>query len=136
MFNFFKKQKAKPYNWKKEQTRLWGALVPATGQADTLQGELIRISGKLTDQAFRNGNMNWDADHERMWRFIGRHLDDPATFTNKEGALIREKIEEIIRDNETPDVAVMTVVTTLSTRRLSIGAWHTRHRFHTRKMRR
>jgi len=105
MFNFFKKQKAKPYSWKKEQTRLWGALVPAEGQADTLQGELIRIAGKLTDQAFRNGNMNWDAEHEQMWRFVGRHLDDPKTFSGKERALIKEKVEEIIRDNETPDLS-------------------------------
>ena len=95
----------KPYNWKKEQIRLWKALVPAEGQADTLQGELIRVAGKLTDQAFRNGNMNWDADHERMWRFVGRHLDDSATFTDQERALISEKIEEIIRDNEAPDLS-------------------------------
>jgi hypothetical protein len=64
----------KPYNWKKEQARLWATLFPADGQAETLQGELIRIAGKLTDQAFRNGNMNWDADHEKMWRFVGSHL--------------------------------------------------------------
>ena len=105
MFNIFKKTKPKPYNWKKELTRLWDSLVPADGQADTLQGELIRIAGKLTDQAFRNGNMNWDADHERMWRFIGYHLDDASTFTDAERALIREKIEEIIRDNEKPDLS-------------------------------
>jgi hypothetical protein len=105
VFNIFKKPKPKPYNWKKEQTRLWDMLVPADGQADTLQGELLRIAGKLTDQAFRNGNMNWDADHERMWRFVGRHLDDAATFTGAERGLIRGKIEEIIRDNEKPDLS-------------------------------
>jgi len=49
--------------------------------------------------------MNWDAEHEQMWRFVGRHLDDPATFSDKERALIKEKIEEIIRDNETPDLS-------------------------------
>ena len=105
MFNFFKKRKAKPYNWTEEHERLWAALVPDKGQADTLQGELIRIAGKLTDQAFRNGNMNWDADHERMWRYIGRHLDDPGTFSAEERVLIRDKIEEIIRDYDKPDVS-------------------------------
>jgi hypothetical protein len=39
MFNIFKKQKTKSYNWKKEQAQLWDALVPAVGQAETLQGE-------------------------------------------------------------------------------------------------
>lgn len=105
MFNIFKKQKVKPYSWKKEQARLWETLVPAHGQADTLQGEIIRIVGKLTDQAFRNGNMNWDAEHEQMWRFVGRHLDDRKTFSDGERALIKEKIEEIIRDNKTPAVS-------------------------------
>ena len=105
MFNIFKKRKTKAYDWKKEHARLWDALVPADGQADTLQGELVRVAGKLTDQAFRNGNMNWDTDHERLWRFLGRQLDDSATFTDGERALIREKIEEIIRDYETPDVS-------------------------------
>jgi len=106
MFNLFKKRtKEKPCNWKQEQTRLWNVFVPADGQADTLQGELIRIAGKLTGQAFRNGNMNWNADYEKMWRFVGRHLDEPATFTDDERGLIREKIEEIIRDHKTPDLS-------------------------------
>ena len=105
MFNIFKKQKPKHYSWKREHIRLWNTLVPPDGQANSLQGELIRIAGKLTDQAFRNGNMNWDADHERMWRFVGKHLDDPATFSDEERALIQEKIEEIIRNYETPDLS-------------------------------
>ncbi len=98
-------QKAKPYDWKKEQAKLWQALVPPSGQADTLQGELIRIAGKLTDQAFRNGNMNWDADHERMWRFVREKIAGDPIFEPKEQKLIREKIEEIIRDQECPDLS-------------------------------
>lgn len=95
----------RPYNWKKEHDRLWRALVPAQGQAATLQGELIRIAGKLTDQAYRNGNCNWDADHERMWRFVGERLDDPETYPDSERKLIRGKIREIIRDHDTPDLS-------------------------------
>src|SRR5688572_23131809 len=79
----------KPYSWTQEHKRLWKALVPAEGQADTLQGELIRIAGKLTDQAYRNGNMNWDDEHEKMWRFVGRHLDDPRVFTEQQRRDIR-----------------------------------------------
>ena len=105
MFGIFKRQKSKPYDWKQEHDRLWESLVPPEGQAETLQGELIRIAGKLTDQAFRNGNMNWDAEHVKMWRFVGKHLDDPEIFSAQERRLIREKIDEIIRDNQTPDVS-------------------------------
>jgi len=92
-------------SWQKEFSELWDALVPAEGQAETLQGELVRIAGKLTDQAYRNGNMNWDRDHERMWRFVGQRLDDPQTFSAVERALIRAKIEEIIRDYVSSDVS-------------------------------
>jgi hypothetical protein len=97
-------KKVKRYDWKKEHARLWTALVPEEGQADTLQGELIRIAGKLTDQAFRNGNMNWDADHERMWRFVGETISGDPTFEAQEKKRISEKIEEIIRDQECPNL--------------------------------
>ena len=114
MFNLFKKKpapvpvpesKPKTYKWPTEQARLWKTLVPAKGQAETLQGELIRIAGKLTDEAFRNGNMNWDDEMARMWRFVGRHLDDPATFTEAERTLICTKIDEIIRNYDSPDLS-------------------------------
>ena len=98
-------RRAKRYDWKKEHARLWKELVPPEGQADTLQGELIRIAGKLTDQAFRNGNMNWDADHERMWRFIGKKITDDSTFSAQDRELVHEKIEEIIRDEKYPNLS-------------------------------
>jgi hypothetical protein len=98
-------RKTKKIDWKAEHKRLWETLVPAGGQADTLQGELIRIAGKLTDQAYRNGNMNWDDEHERMWRFIAEKIGGDPIFSPGEQALIREKIEEIIRDQECPDLS-------------------------------
>jgi hypothetical protein len=68
-------------NWKAEHSELWARLVPGSGQAKTLQGELIRIAGKLTNQAYRNGNRDWDADYETMWRLLGQHLCDGSTFS-------------------------------------------------------
>jgi len=95
----------KPYNWKREHDRLWAALVPRSGEADTLQGELIRIEGKLTDEAYRNGNLNWRGDHERLWRFVGQYLDDPETFDEAQRHKIHEAINEIIRDHTNPDLS-------------------------------
>lgn len=95
----------RPYKWKQEHARLWQELVPSRGQADTLQGELVRIVGKLTDEAYRNGNGNWDEDSERMWRLVARQLDDPDTFSAEECHLIRQKVEEIIRDRDCPDLS-------------------------------
>ena len=101
--NLFRKRPS--YNWKKEQSRLWEELVPDQGQADTLQGELLRIAGKLTDQAYRNGNMNWDAEHELLWRFIGMKIGNDPMFSRADQRLINDKIEEIIRDEACPDLS-------------------------------
>ncbi|MBK1856602.1 hypothetical protein JO972_16680 [Verrucomicrobiaceae bacterium 5K15] len=101
--NFLRKRK--PYDWKREQQRLWEDLVPDSGQAESLQGELLRIACKLTDQAYRNGNMNWDDEHEIMWRFISEKIGSDVIFTQKEQCLIKEKVEEIIRDQECPDLS-------------------------------
>lgn len=97
--------RSRGYDWRREHERLWKALVPARGRAATLQGELVRIAGKLTDQAYRNGNVNWDNDHEVMWGFVGRCLNDPATFGDAERDEIRDAIDEIIREHDAPDVS-------------------------------
>jgi hypothetical protein len=95
----------KSYNWKKEQARLWDSLVPKSGRAATLQGELIRLAGKLTDEAYRNGNDNWEDDCAAMWRFVAEHLEDPETFSKEQLAGIRQAVETIIRDHDCPDVS-------------------------------
>lgn len=96
--------KRKRYDWKKEHARLWAALVPPNGQASSVQGEIIRVSGKLTDQAFRNGNMNWDDDHIRMWRYIEQVITSDACFSPSETSRIRRNINAIIRDYECPNL--------------------------------
>lgn len=91
--------------WWEEQPRLWKKLVPRSGQAATIQGELIRCTGKLTDEAYRNGNINWDSGYERLARFVGRSLDDPETFTPEELAGLRRAITQVIEDRDQPDVS-------------------------------
>jgi hypothetical protein len=97
--------KVEPYDWTEEHERLWDTLVPPQGQAPTVQGELVRIAGKLTDEAHRNGNRNWDRDCERLLAFIAATLDDPATFSPEERAEIRSRIDDIIRDHARPDLS-------------------------------
>ncbi|MFC9617913.1 hypothetical protein [Streptomyces sp. NPDC056938] len=63
-----------------EAGRIWRTYVPKRGQADTVQGELIRAVEKLRDEAVRNGNINWDDGFERLVLFLGRILNDPGVF--------------------------------------------------------
>ena len=54
---------------------IWRTYVPPSGQADTVQGELLRASEKLRDEAHRNGNINWDAGHEILGRYVLETLE-------------------------------------------------------------
>jgi hypothetical protein len=49
---------------------IWKKLVPARGACDTVQGELLRAIEKLSDEAQRNGNINFNTRHKNMAKFI------------------------------------------------------------------
>lgn len=53
-------------DWRDQHQELWELLVPTKGHAATVQGEVIRISGRIQDELYRNGGMNWDADYKKM----------------------------------------------------------------------
>lgn len=59
---------------------IWRIYVPKRGQANTVQGELVRAVEKLRDEAGRNGNINWDDGFERLVLFLQRTLSDPQVF--------------------------------------------------------
>jgi len=91
--------------WWDEQERLWKELVPSAGQAKTVQGELIRCAGKATDEAYRNGNMNWESGYEELAKYIGINLTKFSVFTQEENIKIEHAVEEIINNFETPDLS-------------------------------
>jgi hypothetical protein len=41
-------------------------LVPSQGPAATVQGEVIRISGRISNELEGNGGGNWDPNYKRM----------------------------------------------------------------------
>jgi hypothetical protein len=51
-------------DWEDRHDELWGLLVPSSGHADTVQGEVVRIAGRIHDELYRNGGINWDGDYE------------------------------------------------------------------------
>jgi|SRR5688500_7649265 len=91
--------------WWEEQPRLWAKLVPKSGQASTVQGEVIRCTGKMTDEAHRNGNINWESGYEQMVRFVADTLDDPETFTDEQRQKIRSSADSIIQNFDSPDLS-------------------------------
>lgn len=56
----------KATTWQKQHAELWNLLVPSSGPAKTIQGEVIRIAGRISDEWERNGGLNWDRDYAEM----------------------------------------------------------------------
>ena len=52
--------------WQKQYQELWDYLVPSMGACQTVQGEVIRISGRIADELMGTGGVNWDADYRLM----------------------------------------------------------------------
>lgn len=57
-----------------EARSLWRTSVPHSGQAATVQGELLRAVEKLRDEAQRNGNINWDGGYETLIAYLRDNL--------------------------------------------------------------
>ena len=49
-----------------QHDQLWELLVPSSGAAETVQGEVIRVSGRIHDELERNGGVNWNRDYRKM----------------------------------------------------------------------
>lgn len=72
---------AEATSWEERHQELWQLLVPSSGAAETVQGELIRISGKIDHELEGNGGVNWDADFKKMAdAFLGHiHTGKPLS---------------------------------------------------------
>ena len=60
--------------WQDQHEMLWDMLVPSNGCAATVQGEVIRISGRIAREINGNGGANWDADFRAMANAFVAHL--------------------------------------------------------------
>ncbi|WP_279119522.1 ankyrin repeat domain-containing protein [Fusobacterium varium] len=80
-------------NWLDQYKELWKLLVPKQGKALTVQGEVIRICGKLEHEILDNGRINWDNDFELMCKELRKYL---LTYGNLLSEEENQKIKNII----------------------------------------
>lgn len=88
-----------------ETHQLWKELVPKSGVASTLQGELIRAEGRLSGELFRNGMMNWDADYAGLLRLIGVTLESHSGFSERVRKGLSADIAEVERAGKMGEAA-------------------------------
>lgn len=60
--------------WPTQHQELWDSLVPSSGHASTVQGEVIRITGRVSHEILDNGGGNWDNNYRKMLDALIRHL--------------------------------------------------------------
>lgn len=89
---------------------LWDYLVPPNGQAQTAQGEAIRIAGRVNNEIMGNGGVNWDSDYQKMLRIFPEYLRLGNPLKNEDIAQV-EKIAILLqsgKDNENLTISLCT----------------------------
>ncbi len=74
-------------NLREQFDELWAKLVPESGKAQTVQGEMIRIAGKVSYEILNNGGLNWDGDYKKMVQALSGYV---SSFNSSENAPVDE----------------------------------------------
>lgn len=81
--------------WEDQHRELWEMLVPSSGAAATVQGEVIRISGRISDEIDRNGGANWDSDYRKMADAFLDHIGCAHPLPPAEREAARQAVAEV-----------------------------------------
>ncbi|MEP0519248.1 MAG: ankyrin repeat domain-containing protein [Hyphomicrobiales bacterium] len=72
-------------------------LVPPSGAADTVQGEVIRISGKIYRELNHHGGVNWGSDFRKMAKAFSLHIRSAKRLSTD----VCDEAERVIQEIET-----------------------------------
>ncbi|MCJ8311934.1 MAG: ankyrin repeat domain-containing protein [Saccharospirillaceae bacterium] len=115
----------KPENWTyKDIVELF---VPRSGLADSKQGELARVLGRLSHEYHNNGNINWDDSYVKLAGWLLQHLSDDSVFNAKQILQIEQDIEQIFNDAQTGRGAMSPEEPHYSRLKQNVVIWCKRH---------
>lgn len=80
--------------WEKQFEELWELLIPSSGNAKTIQGEVVRIAGRIRDEIYRNGGTNWNSDYKKMLDAFYSHIYSGNSLSIED----LEKVDPIIKE--------------------------------------
>jgi Ankyrin repeats (many copies) len=90
---------ARSVHWEDQHQELWELLVPSSGPAGTVQGEVVRIAGRIQDELERNGGGNWDFGYRRMADAFLVHIASGVPLADSVLAEARQIVAEVKRKN-------------------------------------
>ncbi|MDR2425037.1 MAG: hypothetical protein LBD59_09990, partial [Prevotellaceae bacterium] len=70
--------------WKKQFQEFWDAFVPDRGSAETVQGEVIRIVGKVGHEILDNGGINWNKDFSSMLQLLIKYFSEGISLSKED----------------------------------------------------
>ena len=79
----------------------WDSLVPSSGSATTVQGEVVRIAGRVNDELLRNAMGNWDKEYRKMLTAISGYLQQGNSLSENELAEVADIQKHILEDDGT-----------------------------------
>ena len=83
---------------KEEFQSFWDLLVPPKGKAETAQGEVIRIAGRIEYEFLDNGCINWDEDFKKMLDAFLRYVQLGNGFSGDDLSSA-ELLVHLLKDN-------------------------------------
>lgn len=89
--------------WQQRHEALWQLLVPSSGPCATVQGEVIRITGRVLDELRRNGGGNWDSDYDAMVAALGDHVASQTALPAVRLTEARSAARVVRRDDGAPE---------------------------------
>lgn len=86
-----------------QHSALWKFLVPSSGKCATVQGEVIRITGRMDDEVNGNGGVNWDAEYRKMLGTLTQYFLQGSALSGHEVEESQKAIMEINRSKASLD---------------------------------
>ena len=89
------------YTWQERYEQAWTLLVPSNGSAATVQGEVVRIAGRINLELLRNAMGNWNKEYQKMLNTITGYLQQGNSLSESELAEVADIQKHILEDDGT-----------------------------------
>ena len=87
--------------WEERFEQAWTLLVSSRGRATTVQGEVVRIAGRINDELLRNAMGNWNREYRKMLTAINSYLQQGNPLSESELAEVADIQKHILEDDGT-----------------------------------
>lgn len=91
-------------DWRDQHAELWDMLVPGSGKCKTVQGEVVRIGGKINNEIFHQSGAHWDAEFRKMLNALKKYYEMGTIPNEEEHKEALELIKRINGDSDGDDV--------------------------------